>query len=229
MIEEEKILKYLRGLMSESEQLEFESRLSNNKELEEFVEHSRRIMQIVDSDTQAFGQVVRSVINTKKENKSWSPIWIAASILMIISFASYYLFVPTPTLNQLVENYLEPYPDVVTNRSDEQKPDLTSYNRGEYQEAIDVLQYSLDNNQLVVSLYLGVSYLMINENEQALEILNSVPFEDTQFEDDFLWYQSLALIRIGNANEARNRLEKLNRGSSNYKSKSSILLDNLRE
>ncbi|MEM9339210.1 MAG: hypothetical protein AAGA66_10815 [Bacteroidota bacterium] len=228
MEEEEEIVRFINGQMGEEERRVFNAKLSTDANLQEQVAQSRRIRNVVDQETVAFEDTVRAVIEKNRRRKAVSPFWLAACIVAMLLVGSlYYVLRPTsPVL--LAEQYLEPYPDVLTSRSAESSIDLTFYNKGDYRRTIALLQPLFNaSKEPVTGLYLGVSYLMQGSAEEALTIFQQVDTKGTVLEKDFLWYQSLALIKLRQFDAAMEKLEILKKDSTYYSKKASNLLSKL--
>ncbi|MEO9872609.1 tetratricopeptide repeat protein [Ekhidna sp.] len=228
MKEEENILRFLEGKMDAAEQEAFAQRITLEEELRESVEHSRKIKNILDEDTIEFSNNVRSVIESKRKPQSFKPLLIAASISAILAVSIYLLFFDTLSVEERAVSYLEPYPDVITSRAETNPLDLSSYNSGNYEVAIESLENIFNKEkEPVIALYLGVSYLMINDAEKALSILQSMSYQNTIYKSDFVWYQSLALINLGRYSDAEKALKNLRGESQFYSGRASKLLDDL--
>ncbi len=228
MKEEENILRFLNNEMDAAEQEAFEKRMILEPELKESVEHSRRINHILSNDTEAFSQNVRSVIESKRKKQSFAPLLVAASISSILVVSIYLLFFDTLSVEERAMAYLEPYPDIITSRAEINSLDLSSYNSENYEVAVQSLERIFEKEQeSIVALYLGVSYLMVNNAEEALSTLQLVPYENTIYKSDFVWYQSLALINLGRYSEAEKALKNLQEESQFYSERASELLDDL--
>ncbi|MEO1253329.1 MAG: hypothetical protein AAFY41_00400 [Bacteroidota bacterium] len=228
MKEEEIILRFIKGEMDPSEREAFEKRTMQDADLRESVEQSQHMLNILDKETVDFSNKVRNVIESKRKKKTPATLLIAASVSVILTISLYLLFSTTPTLEEKAQAYLDPYPDIVTSRSDASSIDLTRYNNGEYQLAIESLNKDFnENKEPIVGLYLGVSYLLIDDSNSALLIFGSVPYEGTIYQSDFIWYRSLALINLNRYPEAEKELKKLAKDSRFYAERAIELLDDL--
>lgn len=229
MKEEEDILRFINGQMEMSEHTAFEEKIEQDPALRESVYHSQRLRNILDKDTQSFAANIRSVINSNKKEGSYKLLWIAASIAIFIGISFSYVLLKPGSSQELVATYLEPYPDIITSRSEEGSPlDLKEYNKGNYAAAIESLERSeVSGQKPLVALYLGVSYLHTKKVAEAYKVLSQADVEQTIFYEDFLWYEGLALIAMNRENEARSKLQMLIDKQSSYSTKASEILDDL--
>lgn len=227
-MEEENIYRFLTDKMDQEERNAFLLEIESNRELKQSVEHSRRIRNVVAKDTIKFGQDVRAVIDLNKGNP-YKSLWITATMGLVFISAIYYLFFIQTSTDNLVEKYLEPFPDIVASRSDAGLVlDLSAYNQGNYPDASSALQKQYDfHKEPLTALYLGVSYLLSNQEEKALTIFEETDLENTLLKEDFFWYKSLSLIKLNKEVEAKILLRTLKNSQTTYSSKSSRLLEDL--
>ena len=222
--DEEDILRYINHSMSDEERTRLEERLAKEEGLREELEHSRLIHAIVDQETSTFANEVRDVIQAKKGSR-FNLMWVAASICIILTVGIIMLW-PSGSVEDLGTQFMEPYPDVITNRSTENIINMDPYNQGNYQQAIEVFEPLADEDLRVV-LYLGVSYLMLDKNEEALKVLNEAQSNNSQFEADFTWYIGLAALKSGEKEQAIAAFEQLKKNSNYYRKRASEILENL--
>ncbi len=227
MSEEEKILRYINDEMDPMERSEFQSLIESDDKLYKAVEHSRNIKNALLQDNVDFSQQVRSVIVKNRKSKP-SYLWVAASITILLAASIYLLLPENNSAQDLAISYLEPYPDVITSRSEESALNLTLYNKGEYGKAVDYLkEIYASKKEVSVALYLAVSYLHIQEPQEALNVLMETPSESTIYNFDFIWYKSLSYLMLDDAESARKGFVLLKEGSNSYSLKAAEILSDL--
>lgn len=232
MEEEEEIRDYISGFMTEPDKRAFEKRIELDTVLKKQVEHSRRIKHITDEDKKVFSNNVLTVIRKNRRKKTNNIFFVAASVSILLSMMAWYSWLqPSTPLPQLVDSYLEPFPDIVTVRSNKSAlMDLSAYRAGDYEQAAQVLQKHFEVHEDSLSgLYLGVSYLLINQPTEAHAILSRIDREDLLFKADLTWYLGLSLIKIKRKEEAQVLLKELIRNKTSYASKASKLLNAYQE
>lgn len=227
---EEDILRFITDKMEPAERADFAVRMESDNELKQAVEHSRRIRRITDQDVAAFSENVREVIASNRKNKKPPYMWIAASFsILVLTSVFYLLLTGSPGSDLLASDYLEPFPDIVTQRSEAHPEiDLQAYNQANYQEAINVLreQYNAEKDPLT-ALYLIVSLLYDDQAENALGVISEIDINTSLLKEDILWYKSLTLIKLNRSREAREVLKTLMETQSSYSTKSAQLLSDL--
>ncbi|MEM7296787.1 MAG: hypothetical protein AAF391_00805 [Bacteroidota bacterium] len=223
--DEEDILRYLNRQMNDEERMLFEKRLDDESSLREELKHSQRMKSILDQETQQFAREVRSVIETKRGGQRFGYFWVAASITLLLVVGAY-LFWPSTSQQNLATEFLEPYPDIITSRSTDEMVDMNPYNKADYPNAILIFE-PLAEEDLRIQLYLGVSYLMVDREEEAYLLLNEANYNNTQFEADFRWYVGLAALKLGRTEEAKSTFQALRDDSNYYRKKATEILDDL--
>lgn len=227
---EEDILRFISDQMDPSERISFQADLDDDSELRKSVEHSRRIKKNIDQKTISFSRDVRNVIEANRKSQKKPFFLIAASFSLLVSASVLYYFLSSSNETEsLTFAYLQPFPDVVTNRSKEGSSiNLLSYNIGNYTSAIDELsaQFELAHDPLT-GLYLGTSYLLSDQAEKAMEIFERIEGKEAQLTEDIQWYKSLAMIKLNQIKKAKESLKSLIESQSSYSEKASQLLEDL--
>jgi len=225
---EEEIYRYLRGDMNKEALQAFEERLATDEALQIEVQHSRQLLRVLSEDRLDFRNKLAAVVEQKRKPAQKPVRFLVAAVLalLLLSTIAYFTLQTGPDAQALAISYTEPYPDVLTSRdSAAMVIPLQAYNLGDYEAAIAALQpvWEVDKDAFA-GMYLGVSYLMRNDPNQAAAILNDVVAQGTAVAVDASWYQALALIAANRAAEARPILIRLKKAGP-YKAKSSKLLE----
>jgi thioredoxin-like negative regulator of GroEL len=78
--------------------------------------------------------------------------------------------------------------------------------------------------------YLGVSRLLLNENESAVRSLDAArALADDNLRDDISWYLALAMDHAGRTEDARRELQALCGAAGEYQSKACAAVQELRQ
>jgi len=227
MEEEQRIMDFLSGAMTESEKQLFLKEIDSNEELKAEVEHYRHIRNMLNDDRTQFSAAVSEIISENQPIKRRPIYWVAASVSVLITLLAIYLWKQdADSVTLLADQYLEPHKDILTSRSgNEFEIDLSSYKNGNYQQAAIDLQKQLDESyQPVKALYLGISYLLSDNPNRANEVLTMIEKDQVVFSDDVNWYQSLALIKLNQMEEAKTLLNMLIEEQTIYRKKAEELL-----
>ncbi|MEL6558702.1 MAG: hypothetical protein AAFQ94_10995 [Bacteroidota bacterium] len=228
MEEENRILDFLSGKMTDAEKQSFLKEMEADDELKAAVNHSRIIRNMLSEDRATFSEAVMDVIHEKRAKKSKSVYWIAASLSLLLAVTIVFFWrQPSDSVLELADRYLEPHKDMLTNRADgEVQIDLSDYKNGDYELAVKSLSNQLNSQyNAVTALYLGVSYLLVDEPAKANIVFNEIDKSKIIFSDDVLWYQSLALIKMNRLEEAKSLLKLLAEQQTVYKEKSIKLME----
>lgn len=241
----ELIERYLSQQLSDQESKEFEKRLENDNELKKAKEDTESLisgihyaskkelyqkLQLLDKAMPPYepeGKVVKWYTNPM----AWG---VAASISLVIIGWIFFLNPASQDQDDLFAQHFEVYPNIIapTVRGAEadtaiKKQAYYLYDLGQYQEAIEELsELSKEEDNGAVMLYLGISYLSLNDNENAIRSFEQ--YRQSQFET-FLpqanWYLGLTYLRIGDRNQAKKIWEEIPEGNS-YRNKVTEVLSN---
>jgi len=238
----EKIDAYLNGDLKGNDLELFENTLKSDAKLQEEVD-TYRLMQeaLKDTDVITFRERLKTIDTEIEEEKfkkvtskkSFSIYYKIAAVFIAIVGVSSFLWLFNPIENNLYEHYYVPYPmDELTRNSHTTLSELKDvsilYEKKKYQKAIPTLEklvqkHSTDDK---LKLYLGNSYLNVNQEEKAIVLFESILKNDT-LRDDALWFLSLAYIKTENYNKATIFLKELVSYENLYKSSALNLLEEL--
>ena len=201
---------YLRNKLSPREHAEFQDRL-NHPEFQSALERTRDVQKAIKaqarqdfrSEIKGWDQQARGRILNMRRFLS-----IAASILLLV--AVFFVFKQQPSNSDLFAQYFEPYPNVVAPLQKSGDSDLTTYERafqlyesGAYEEATRALD-GLDQDDMAVQFYHAVSLLALDKPAEALaELMRLAEVDGNAYEKPSEWFSSLALLKVGQENDAR--------------------------
>lgn len=237
----EQIEKYLSGKMSTEEVQAYETELLENKALRDEVALHRHLAKAsAEHDVIDFRASVKSIIKneteqkTRKQPSQWNFIRIAASISIILltGIVVNHFFLDKASSQQLFASYYEPYKDLVSGRSNENKEDAISkammfYNQADYAQAETYFKQIDISNKPLLSLYQGICYLNLNDFKNAHDTFSDASEKDNLFSSELKWYNALTYLKEENKSQAKVILEEIINAPSNsgYKQKAQTLLN----
>ncbi len=164
--------------------------------------------------------------------KSWSA---AAAAVLLIAFGSWWLLIGNLDQSNLFESYYQPYANVeqATTRSTEtlttREQAYAAYDRGEYQQAIDLFaEITPANRRPVDNFYTAISHLAVDNPQSAELILERyTKNDDMVLQDQALWYLALAKLAIDKQEESRQILHRIVQNQSYHHQEAEALLSEL--
>lgn len=157
----------------------------------------------------------------------------AAAILLVFVAAGSYFFLRAPSSTKLFESNFEPYPNMITVKSNvvnEKARAMLCYEVKDWDSAIVLLNQFLINKSHTpdVMFYLGNAYLAKGQSDQAIRWFKEASTKSSGFDEQISWYLALSYLHQDNQDSARVYLEMLNKNDRFYQSKTSKLLKKLR-
>ena len=217
------IEQYLEGTLSEEDLRLFSNRISQDEEFRSTLEE----METMVSGIRYSGR--RQVLNRLEELEANLPevtldsqkkivpmyrrTWFAAaaSVLIIALSAVWMLTGNQPDHQDLFNSYYTPYLNVVnpTLRADQpnnipvRDQAYQAYDRQEYQKAIDAFLSIPENEKAAEDqLYLGISYLSLQNSAAAVPVLEQYIGQQEQFSLQATWYLALAHVALDQPEKA---------------------------
>lgn len=167
--------------------------------------------------------------------------WIAAaSMLLLLSIGFYYTKVwIKPNSDQLFITYFEPYRSPVNLRGHHDsalntwQQAIEFYKKGQFDEAIPLLENSLNENQISVSInhfYLGISKLAMKAPKplEAVAHFEQCMRTENDYFQQARWYKALAFLKMDEKEETIQILIKVVAKADFKKTEAQALLDKLR-
>ncbi|WP_405607685.1 tetratricopeptide repeat protein [Polaribacter sp. Asnod1-A03] len=189
----------------------------------EFEAHLKKVITAEERKQQK--DFLKSVEATIRIDKTKKTKWfIAASIAVIISLSSYFVFNNQSISNQeLYATYFTPHRNIVVPivRSETKATNkitaFKNYETGKYTEAIALFNQltkndSIDNNTL--HFYKGNAYLQLNKPEKAILSFLKISDSDTNWQEERLWYLALASLKTDKKEDAKKYLIHLKSNNS---------------
>lgn len=235
--EEDMVLmeRYLNGDLSGEELLAFEKQLKEDKTLQQRL---KTLGNLKEGIVQAGRKDLHSEIKQWEENElpiaRTIPIWkrswtMGIAAVLVIGITAIMLWPQSENSNELFKAYFEPYPNVImpTVRGGEVNEPSTvqkayrAYDEGNYTEAVQFFE-NLEVKDDGSLFYLGNSYLAIHETENAIQVLEKLVNEQSQFDEEAKWFLGLAYLKIGDNAMARDTFGKIK--SERYQNKINNIL-----
>ncbi|WP_103069538.1 tetratricopeptide repeat protein [Aquimarina sediminis] len=235
----EKIEGYLANTLSQEDLVAFEKEMANSIELQQEVEKHRAIHETLgDKDILNFkeqlGEISIDIKEEKKITSSFIPSssWkIAASIIVLLGIGSL-IWRTTTSRNQtqnLYSSYYKPLPvnDMVRGSFDtitEVKSIIKHYINGSYDSVVLALEkHPKLAEQQQLQLYLGNSYLNLNEEQKAASQFKEIKKKGKYYEIA-QWYLSLTYLKLNKPKKATSILKEIVGYDGVYKKQASNLL-----
>lgn len=218
------------GLLSESEQLEFEEKLKTDSAFKN--EYSAYLRSIEAINLVGFRNDLDKIIHSGAQpatifNRTKIFLSVAAS-LALISLVLFIWNKPSPySVISLAQAYYKPYPNIIASRGvvSELGNALGLYSKGNYSGALELL------NQLTPSdttlFYKGLCQLSLNKADSALYLFNQLK-PTSIFYPQANWYCALAFLQKNNPRSAVDRLHQIKQGQFRH-SESLEVLEKMQE
>ncbi len=223
---DQEIQDYLQGKLSADARLSFEKQMESDVSFASEVREIQNLKLAIETSEREDLKNRLQQLERSKTRKAWfGKLAMAASVVVIIGLGSL-LFLGRSTGKTLYADNFEVYPNVMAPITRSSEPTMkedyyfVAYEKGEYAEAIVGFKQLLeeDDNQ-DVRFYLGMALLNNGDKDKALNELQKIDKEKTDFHPQNLWYQALIHLEKENYIEARELLQKLIENETNYKKK----------
>ena len=252
---QDKIDKFLLGLMDEKEQKEFELQMENNPELKESVELQKMIVDEINERESFMTILQKAEAEKQKKGKvinfnfrqSFAYAAVLAGVILLVwqpfkssgseIFDTYGIAIPASELSQLARGgigtrggsfYFDNFSPADNDKIAEA---LNLYSEEKYIGATEVFEQVLSSpkrsNELI--LYMAISQLYADEILKAienLEYLNS--HSQHEIKDKAEFYLALAYIKNGNTLKAKGLLRKIKEKDNEFSERAAKIIDEMR-
>ena len=175
----------------------------NEEEIEAYIEGLRQ-KQLKRIDEQA----------KKGRTTSFGWMKLAAAILIVAVAGSVVWF---QNEDVLARELGETYPLAIVDRGvSDVNPGFEFYRTQQYTKAIESFDKIQDD--VNVTFYNGLSNLYLGDYSRAATLLGSESLQKSRYKEQARWFQALALLKIGQKDEAKENLLMINNSSGHYKS-----------
>lgn len=238
------IEQYLEGSLSDQEKQDFELRLETDEDFNRLLDEYAVLIagikfsgrekilanfQNIESELENETKVVKM---TPSKNKTW--YYVAASIALL--FVAFFLLKPNNELSgsELALAYFEPYPATIgaASRSTETSKDLieramSSYENGDYETTIEILEGLGENNTDINKFYLGNAYQATQAYDKAIKIYQDLIDNSQMFNEQASFNLALCYLSTDNIEGATTLLKNANFAVPAYQDKAGQLLEKL--
>jgi len=218
MSNENHILAYLQGNLSTAAELKFRDRLASNHTFREEYESVKQMYAYL-KEREARSEYSEHLSRLGKKHfrssqiwhlSSWKKIAAAAALILMTTFANWYLKSPAP--DHLYANYADHFALHIVTKSDENTVALLaekSFNQGNYEQAIAHIEAYLELNEMDTKarLALGISHLEAENNDSALAIFKTIGKGDSTLKYYGIWYEALYYVKIADFAKAKSILQ----------------------
>lgn len=206
---------YLEGTLSDEMRLQIDDEIRTNPSFADSVEKHRQAHSLVQH--YAISQLKNKVKRIHEEKAKDVPAhiqWmkIAASLLIVL-LAGGYLFIRNEYRDdQLFEDSFTAYPNQFSVMGSGQKnlftEGLRHYDNREYDKAVESFSKVENESEYAIpaQLYLGISYMALNQPEPSINALENLIEKGTSYSDAARWYLALAYLKNGDEDKTRSLL-----------------------
>ena len=226
MDKEELINGYFEGSLSQDRLEEVTRLLESNPEFASEFEFQKELQNSLRKEER---KEIKTMFNTlsetdkmqeKSEGKviSMRPWLAAASIALLIGLASWLFIFNSSDLNTdaLYAANFAPYDNVIhpiergNQLEDLKTRAFTAYENGEYPEALELFKELYEkHNDSYIDFYSAMVLMQLNQQEEAIPLLEKYIENKGELKDRASWYLSLAYLKIDNIKASKVALNEL--------------------
>ncbi len=223
---DQEIQDYLQGKLSADARLNFEEQMESDVSFASEVREVQNLKLAIETSEREDLKNRLQQLERAKTRKAWfGKLAMVASVVVIIGLGSV-LLLGKPSGKTLYADNFEAYPNVMAPITRSSEPTMKEdyyfvvYEKGKYTEAIVGFKQLLeDDDNQDVRFYLGMALLNNGEKDKALNELQKIDKEKTDFYPQNLWYQALIHLEKEDYIKARELLQELIENDTNYKKK----------
>lgn len=229
---QEYIDSYRKGEITESD---FKHRLGLDVELQQEFERYQKDLLVIRSAAREQLKNKAALVLENHEKKSvkmfsMKRILQIAAVFIFVIMSVYLLQIGQSSSSaDLFATHFE-LPVPASERNDTQQNQkwqaaMTVYSNQDYKTTITLLSPLVTQNNFTYpdrgKLYLGVSYLMVNKNQKAIDIFNTVSLEST-YAQSAEWYRALSFLKIEDKVAAKTAFQKIANQRQHFKQKAAL-------
>jgi tetratricopeptide (TPR) repeat protein len=236
---------YLAGKLPAEDRKEVEDRLLTDREFAQRVEIFKTLPHILSEASHDFRNELEGLYQEyhqqdgRSVTRSRRTFVMAASIALLVSITGILIWLLPGSLTpqEIYATHFTVPADNITVRNEQDislalQSAMEAYNDQSYPEALAKFETLLQNDpaNVPVLFYSGVSYLILEETEKAMQNLQKVTQTDnTTYKLTATWYLGLAYLQQGNTAEAREVFSSLKESGSSYAKRAATILQQLEE
>ncbi len=224
---------YVKNTLSKDELRAVELHMTSCELCSAAIDANLEFEKVINLNHVKFEIPTSKVISIKSTNSNRHYKWMSFAAFLIILVASTFIFVNTETV---YDEFHKVYPSInpivrgTELNKDEFNTALQLYEAAKYTEGIASLnkvQSSNDTIQTLVTLYIGLSNLELNNLELAKLKLESISSGIEEIDQVANWYLCLTLLRMEQNDKAKLAAEKISKSNSDYANQAFELLKRL--
>ena len=221
------IEEYLQGSLSAEEDAKVVERLQKDRELNDAYEQEKALAETLSPKDVDFLKSLKQVVDNnnpvqKGINKILIVLILLALTVLTLVFYNYWKDQQLKQINTpevLYASNFEPYPMVYTLRNEDYQPlrsFINAYNSKDYSKALQELS-SIEDVSIPSDLrvlYNGIMLIELNQDIEAIELLDDWSNSESENYETILWYKALAYLKIGDIESCKSNLKLLTLKSS---------------
>lgn len=242
---------YLLGRLDSEGIKSVEERKSADPEFAKDVEEHRKIFNLIHVlEDNRWRRKFAELDKTLKVNKEVKRVFMirvlsaaAAVAIILVSYFSFFnpdsnLFNKKEIASNLpyVNEYLDPPINYFMQRSRSRSVEskisdaMLLYDAGQYNQATVIFDELLESEVENVNIlfYAGVSYLMANQPQKALDCFMKTEMKENIFEQELQWYKSLIYLDTGDNEKAKKLLHEIINSGSKYQKNAREILETIK-
>lgn len=218
MNNEDLIEGYLKGTLSEEDKFRFNELLISDKEFEADFEFQKNLKVTVILESR---EALKDKLRLQDKKKKTSPTWLyaAASLLLVIGAAFWFIGYQNNSSDKLYLANFESYPNTVEPlvrgeaKNTMRTTAFTAYEEKDFKKALTLFnKLYLQTEEDYAKFYSAMCYMELNEINKASEILSSKSWTPA-YQDKANWYLALCKLALDQKNETRIILQALIKNS----------------
>ena len=229
--------KYLSGEIAEAD---FNLRLVGDAGLrQEYDLYLKELEVIQSAGKEVLKEKARLLLQQQKQKGSGilnMRFLLKAAAVFLLLIAAYFLLKdelqPSTTTELFAANFELPPPSNGRNGSSDSelwKDAMAAYTNQDYPKAIALISSGMEQAGFTYTepgkLYLGLSYLMVNEPKNAVAFFEKISGESS-YADDASWYRALTLLKMDDTAAAKVAFQRIAANPRHYQQKSALKILN---
>lgn len=221
MDKEELINGYFEGSLNQGQLEELELLLSTDSEFASEFEFQKELQASLKKEERVelknmFNNLSEEKIKKETKVLRLRPWLAAASIALVVGLGSWLLFFNSPELNtdELYAANFAPYDNVVhpiergNQLEDLKTRAFTAYENQEYGKALELFEeLHTKQNDLYIDFYSAMVLMQLNQQEEAIPLLEGYLDDEGELKERATWYLALAYLKVENIDDCKTQLD----------------------
>lgn len=224
------IQKYYKKELTSEEKVVFDDLLKNDTDFKKEVQFYQDLNLAIKAEERISLKKELQVLDAVKKVSLFSRIMIVASLVLLLSVGSYFIFKDKTMSNQeLFTTNFEPYRNVMhpvirgEDSLTEVEKAFVFYENGNFSKFIEIIKKA-NVKSIDYDFYLANAYLVENNPKEAILILeNYVKNKEVKFSTKAHWYLGLSYLKLEQIKNAKSEFE-LVKNSGDFRKEKTIKL-----